>query len=328
MRAHGIDALLIEDPADLFFWTGLSLSLGSLLITKQSVKLFVDGRYLQLCHERSQIKSYPHTKLTLPKGVVAFDATSTSYARFLILKKKGAKKLKGIDSLGQQLRIIKTPAEIILIQNACALAVRAMKHVEDCLKVGVREQEIATAIEDFFKRHGATPSFSPIIAFGSSSAMPHSQPTDRKLKNNDLVLVDIGCKLNGYCSDMTRVFFIGKKQQKHVAIYEATKAALDSALAIAKGGISPQELDRAAKKAIVLAGFDPYPHSLGHGVGIEIHEMPRIAETIKEPLQPGTVVTIEPGIYIEGVGGVRLENQILIEKDGYKNLTPYPFENL
>lgn len=328
MKKQGLDALILEDPVDLFFWTDLPLSMGTLLITKRSVKLFVDGRYLQLCSERSPIRPQPHTKLTLPAGAVGFDATQTSYARFLILKKKGAKRLKGIDCLGQRLRSIKAPAEIARIEKACNLAVKAMGHVKKELQPGVTEQQIAQAVELFFKQNDATLSFSPIIAFGTSSAMPHSQPTERKLKKNDLVLVDIGCKLDGYCSDMTRVFFVGEKKREHIAIYKSVKAALDNALEIAKAGISPIALDLAAKKAITSAGFDSYPHSLGHGVGIEIHEMPRITDKIKEPLEESTVVTIEPGVYIEGVGGVRLENQILIEKNGYTNLTPYPFEDV
>lgn len=328
MQTHGLDALILEDPVDLFFWTDLPLSMGTLLITRRSVKLFVDGRYLQLCAERSPISPHPHTKLTLPLGTVGFDADQTSYARFLTLKKKGAKRLKGIDDLGQRLRSIKALDEISRIESACALAVKAMGHVKKRLQPGVSEQQIAQAVELFFKRNNATLSFNPIIAFGPSSAMPHSQPTERTLKKNDLALIDIGCKLDGYCSDMTRAFFIGEKKREHVAIYKSVKAALDSALEIAKAGVSPRELDQAAKKAIAPTGFEPYPHSLGHGVGIEIHEMPRIAEKIQEPLQESTVVTIEPGVYIEGVGGVRLENQILIEKNGYRNLTPYPFEDV
>lgn len=328
MKKLGLDALIIEDPTDLFFWTDLHLSMGTLLITKRSVQLFVDGRYLQLCHERSPIRTYAHTKFLLPNKSVGFDATRTCYARYLKLKKKGAKNLKGIDNLGQQLRSVKAPDEITRIKNACSIATAAMGHIRKRLKPGVTEKQIAEAVELFFKKNGATPSFSPIIAFGTSSAMPHSQPTERKLKKNDLALVDIGCKLNGYCSDMTRAFFIGAKKSKHKAIYKSVKAALDSALEIAKAGVLPKELDRAARKAIESAGFEPYPHSLGHGVGVEIHEMPRIADTVKEPLQEAAVVTIEPGVYIEGVGGVRLENQILIEKNGYTNLTPYPFESL
>jgi len=328
MKKGGLDALILEDPTDLFFWTDLPLSMGTLLITKRSIKLFVDGRYFQLCNERSPIRPDPHTKLSLPKGAVGFDSTSTSYARFLQLRKKGAQKLKGVDSLGQKLRSIKAPEEIARIKKSCALVTRAMGHIEKSLKLGVSEKEIAEEVELFFKKNDATLSFSPIIAFGAASAMPHSQPTDRKLKKNDLVLVDIGCKLDGYCSDMTRVFFVGLKNPRHVAIYKSVKAALDSALEITKAGVSPRELDLAAKEAIKKTGFEPYPHSLGHGVGVEIHEMPRITDKINEPLPEASVVTIEPGVYIEGVGGVRLENQILIEKNGYTNLTPYPFENL
>jgi Xaa-Pro aminopeptidase len=327
LKSIRCSSLLFECPADLYYWTGLAISMGSVVITPRSITLYVDGRYIGLCREKVELSVRPHTQLQLGSGLCAFDSSCTSYARYLALKKAHPHvKLKPVDSLGPFQRMKKLPSEIEKMEKACALAVNCIGEIRKHLKPGITEKEVALHIERFYSAHEASPSFEPIIAFGSNSAMPHSKPTERKLEQNDIALVDLGCKKDGYCSDMTRTFLIGKPKSPCKKIYTAVYNALHAALDKLKAGATPHQLDAAAKAEIIKAGFEPYPHSLGHGVGIDVHELPRVSPSAEEPLTENMVITIEPGIYIDGLAGVRLENQVVVLKEGYKNLTPFPFE--
>lgn len=331
LTALKLDGLVLEAPHDLFYWTGLHLSMGSLVFTSKEAHLYVDGRYFQSCKQKSDFDVCPQGDLVIPKGKIGFDSLQISYARYLALKKislKSKTQLKAIPNVGQQLRLIKTEEEIAILREAGALTVRAMGYVKRLLVPGVTEKQIASGIDLFFKKYGASTAFSPIIAFGANSAMPHSDPTDQKLKKNDIALIDIGCKIEGYCSDMSRFFFIGKRRKEDLALYSAALAALEQTCKLVRPGTLSAALDQTARSAIETAGFTSYCHSLGHGVGIDIHEMPQINPKNKTPLEKNMVITIEPGVYMVGTGGVRLENQLLITNNGFENLTPFPFEKI
>ncbi len=326
LKSKKLHAAILEDPSDLFYWTGIHLSLGTLLITKRDVKLFVDARYIEACLKKAPMKAALIAKMKLPKGAIGFDSTTTSCERLSTLKKlsKGDVKWKPCPNMGKQRRLIKQNSEIKKIKQACDLACSAMSYVKSLLKVGVSEKEVAQKIELFYLQHEARLSFDPIVAFGANSAMPHYTPGKATLKKGDIALIDMGCKIEGFCSDMTRVFFCDKPPEEILNAYNAVKKALEDAMQLCKPEALISSLDQAAKSAILEKDFSCYQHALGHGVGVEVHELPFVSgKKGLGHLEAGMVITLEPGIYIPGLGGIRLENQVLITPSGHKNLTPF-----
>ena len=281
LKSRQLQAVIFEDPVDLFYWTGLHLSLGTLLITRQSAKLFVDARYIESCVKKAPVKSVPASEIKFPKGSIAFDSGATSCARLSALKKltkKGDTKWAPYLHMGKEVRLLKESLEVAKIKKACSLACLAMSHVKNLLKVGISEEQIAQAIKLFYLENEAGLSFEPIVAFGANSAMPHYTPRKTKLKKNDIALIDMGCILEGYCSDMTRVFFCGNPPKKLVCAYKAVKEALEKSMHLCKPGVSVATLDHTAKSAILEKDFSCYEHALGHGVGLEVHELPFVSE--------------------------------------------------
>lgn len=327
LKSKGLKAALFEAPEDLLYYTGLTLSLGALLIKPSSATLYIDSRYREQCEKKAPMNLAEYAKLKLVKGAIAFDDGKTSALRLKALRKiatKSSAKLKAHSHMGMHLREEKDAPEVKTISRACALACEAMAFVEQKLKPGITERALAKAIEIFYLERGASISFDPIVAFGPRSAMPHSTPEEHKLKKGDTVLIDMGCKVDHYASDMTRVFFCGPPSKKMQHIYNVVKSALEKAEALCKPGARIADIDKEVRSLIKEADLPPYEHALGHGVGLCVHELPFISEKAKaKKLKTGMVITIEPGIYIPGLGGVRLENQLLITAKGCKNLTPY-----
>jgi Xaa-Pro aminopeptidase len=332
-----LDALVIEDAIDLFYLTGLTLSAGTLLLSQRSARLFVDGRYYEDCLKRSPCPVTLTSNNTLEnylkrlKGLhhLGFDSARTSYARSLALKKIAKTlhaSLKPVESPLSSLRILKDAGEIQTLRKAAKLGSRGFEYVCSQLKVGITEAEIARKLQMFWLDNGGDGiAFEPIIAFGKNSSKPHYRPSAVKLQKNQAVLIDIGVTLNHYHSDMTRTVFFGKPPKKMVEIYTVVKAAQEAALKQCKPGISVAELDATARRLITDNGYGQYfSHGLGHGVGLEIHEAPSVKDlpsTRKLLLKPGMVITIEPGVYLPNVGGVRIEDTIVITDRGYSNLS-------
>lgn len=354
LHSLGADALLVTDPTNLFYLTGLSLSCGQLLVYRAGALLLVDGRYYEMAHSCQGVKLYASEKVALPKilqdsafesiRVIAVDEETTSYGAFIQLRNsfaeaeagaaveggvRSAKILLPVANPVKVLRARKSEEEIALLRRAAALCSSGFDYVCKSLRQGVSEEELASELEIFWKRQGGSGlSFEPIIAFGANSSMPHYRSGARCLRHGDIVLIDIGVKFQHYHSDMTRTVFFGEPAPQLMEIYNVVAAAQDAALVLCRPGVTAGQLDAAARAVIAEHGFaDFFPHSLGHGVGLEIHEAPVLRN--KEPhasvfLQEGMVITIEPGIYLPGVGGVRLEDCIVITSDGYENLTNRP----
>ena len=245
-------------------------------------------------------------------------------------------------------RMIKREDEIENIRAAAKLADQCLDFILGKLKPGVTEREIAWEIELFLRRTGsdlkkprgevqpATLAFSPIVAFGKHTSQPHYQPSDVSLQRSDIILLDFGARVNGYCSDMTRVVFVGHPdeewQRAYHVVLRAQKSALDTILRCIDTSkrtnksinISGTLLDRTARKEIIQMGFPPYPHSLGHGVGLGIHEAPRLTINKNVTLKPNMIVTIEPAIYVEGTYGIRIEDLVLLKSDGIEILSQSP----
>lgn len=328
MRIHNLtvdfDALLIEDPIDLFYLTGIELSQGQLVVTKEEATLYVDGRYIEEAGVKSPIPVKEELQLS---GRVAFDSSKTSYGRYLELKEMCEP--IGVDAPVRSLRMIKEPEEVERLKRAAELGVRGYEEILNGLKEGVTEKEMVVELEIFWKRSGGSDAaFSPIIAFGENSSKPHYHASNRRLRSGDVVLIDIGVTLEHYHSDMTRVFFFGMPDPEIEKIYNVVKEAQARAIKACRPGIEVGELDLVARDYITQEGYGGrFIHSLGHGLGLEVHEFPRIHHKGRDrgcKLQPGMVITIEPGIYLPKVGGVRLEDTLLITEEGFCNLTNSP----
>ena len=329
MEKEGIDSLLIDDPTDLFYLTGLTLSLGVLLVSEE-VSLFVDGRYIAKAKEKAPCSVYPIDMLKSKAGgkkTIAFDSASVSFDQYLELQRIFLDvPLIPISKPLNALRGIKEPGEIEKLRKAQTLTKEAFEYIKKQLKVGITEEELAFEFEMFCRKKGASKlSFPPIIAFGKNSAYPHHRSGKDALEEDQVVLFDLGCVLDGYAGDMTRVVFFGKPNKTIQNDYELVKRAQEKAIALAKPGIPFGELDKVVRKELSDAGcLELFTHGLSHGIGLDVHEYPRLRVTGGEDaellLQPGMAFTVEPGIYREGIGGVRYEDIVIITPDGHETI--------
>lgn len=333
------DALLIEDPTNLYYLTGLEVSTGKLVVGSKDANLFVDNRYFELCKKNSPTRVYLIETSSVDEPLsreelrwiktLAFDSSRTTHKAYLELTSMSARleiKLVALDDPLYPLRLIKDRSEVIALTEAGALGSAGYDYVLTLLKDGVTEEEIARELEIFWKRRGSkTIAFDPIIAFGAHSSMPHYRAGNGVLKSGDIVLIDIGVNYKHYHSDMTRVVFFGNPDPRLQEIYQVVKDAQEKALELCTPGTLIGDLDKAARQHIISKGFgDFFTHSLGHGVGLDIHEAPWLRNrppSNSQPLENGMVITVEPGIYLPGIGGVRIEDCIVINSNGYENLT-------
>lgn len=336
LKELNFEALIIEDPTNLLYLTGLELSTGKLLISAQAVLLVVDGRYDEKA--RTQIV-YPVLlleKFSLKEWLsehqihsLGFDADKTSYQSYLnLLSLTQEINLSLISSASplNPLRLIKDTNEIQLLRHAATLAQKGCRNVIESLREGVSEEELAFELEFFWKKRGAKKlSFDPIIAFGKNSSIPHYRAGSTILEKGMNVLIDIGVAFQNYHSDMTRLVYFGKPDPRIQKIYGIVEEAKLKAMELCRPGTLVGDLDHCARDFITKEGYGAYfTHSLGHGLGLDVHEAPIVRSKgvhSQLPLQEGMVITIEPGIYLPGIGGVRLEDTLLITKQGYENLT-------
>jgi Xaa-Pro aminopeptidase len=338
LKKEKFDACLIEQPLELFYFTGLKLSAGRLLVHSTDALLLVDGRYLQVAEKSSYKTSLDHPEKFLSFcrshriQRLGFDGRHTSYDHFLRLKhwqkKEGVKiRLVPLTSFFKAARAIKDKDEIQKLQKSAALLWKGFQFIRGSLKKGIKESELSKRFEIFCLERGADRlSFEPIIAFGPNSAMPHHRSGETRLKEGDIVLIDIGISFDNYHSDMTRVLFYKKENPYLRRLYEIAKRAQQSALKLCRAGVKIKQLDMAARQVMCEENVeDLFVHSLGHGIGIEVHEYPRIkfdSEDKDVVLKSGMVFTIEPGLYVPNIGGVRYEDTVVITPTGHKNFYP------
>lgn len=325
LSTWGAGGCLIENSVDLYYLTGFELTAGTLVIFPRSFKLFVDGRYIELVKKRKEIISAPALEMEgflKGKEKVAFDSTSVTYARFLKLKKMNAT-FKPIPGLLKGVRAVKEAKELALMKKSGRLALEGIEYAATQLKPGVTEKEIAHKFEAFCRERGAERlAFDPIVAFGANTAFPHYRAGDGVLKKDDIVLIDAGIVLDHYRSDLTRMFFLGKTNPELKKMYETVRRAQKASLDLCRPGTILEKLDNAARDVIEEEGFtDLLAHGLGHGIGLDVHEFPRVSrqgEDKKVSLEKGMVITVEPGLYLPGKGGVRYEDTIMITENGYE----------
>ncbi|MDD3766148.1 MAG: Xaa-Pro peptidase family protein [Eubacteriales bacterium] len=336
LKHRELDAVLVSSYENRRYSCGFTGSDGFALITLDNAYLYVDGRYktqagletkgIEIIEYKS--KSYEILQKHYLENL-AIEDKKLSYFDYKRLKEAlpNAQIHSGSD-IFENLRIIKNADEIENIKKAAEIADLAFGHILDFIEVGMTEKEIALELEHFMLQNGAQGvSFSTIVACSERSALPHAQPTDTKVQRGDMLLMDFGCRYNGYCSDITRTVAVGSATEKQIRIYDIVLSAQKSALEKIKGGASTLEVDGAARELIKDAGFgDKFIHSLGHGVGLDIHELPTVSSLKEKILKPGFCITVEPGIYLEGEFGVRIEDLVVVTEDGYINLVSSPKE--
>jgi Xaa-Pro aminopeptidase len=340
LKREKIDALLVSQPANRRYLSGytatdssISESSGLLLIpVKGTPYLLTDSRYtLQAEHEVSgfDVVLYPHGLLALlgkmlPNLAVkrlAFESHYTLHAMYQKLEKKTAKlgiELVPVTGFVEKLRVAKSEEELGLIRRAVLLNETVFQEAFNKLKPGMTEKEAARLIENTMRIKGAEcPSFETIVAGGPNGAMPHAVPTDRPLQQGEPIIIDMGLVLDGYCSDMTRTVFLGEPDQRAVELARIVRKAQLAATNAIRAGKKASDIDRAARDIIKKAGYgDKFGHGLGHGVGLAVHEAPAVNRRNHKKLQAGMVITVEPGIYIPGWGGIRLENMVVVTEKG------------
>lgn len=328
----GVDALIVTNPLDLLYLSGIEMSAGMAYIGKNEAYLLVDGRYLEKCQKQRFLKVVKQApgllaKLVTKKMRLGFDQLHTSYAVYCKIKDEVTCQIVPLNSPVEQIRAIKEADEIKALQKSAHLLTLGFDFLTTRLRQGVSEKTLAKELELFWLTHGADRlAFDPIIAFGKNSSMPHYRAGSDLLRPNEAVLVDIGVMLDGYASDMTRMLFFGKPDPRMAKIYDIVLAAQTKAIKQVKPKANCAKLYETAFKVIDKAGFGPaFMHGLGHGIGVDVHEYPTLRATAKEDeLEVGMCVTIEPGIYLPNIGGVRIEDMVLVTKDGHEVLTNCP----
>ena len=325
LSKHIAAPCFIEHPADLLYLTGMELSKGRLLISPKEATLFVDGRYYERAKREApcSVLLWDEQKKRTEKRI-GFDSATVTYDGYLALK-KSMPHVEWVPMPGpvQALRAIKSSAEIAALKRAQNLTLRGIQKVHEKFKEGVTEEELAREFEFFCRNHGASElSFESIIAFGENSAYPHYRAGKCKLQSGQIVLVDAGAVVDHYHGDMTRIFYFGKPDPRIVKLEQIVRAAQQKAIDQVKPGIKLGTLDQ-----IVRDEFDAhnvkqlYTHNLGHGVGLETHEFPRLkfhGDDRDVILKPGMVFTIEPGLYQPGMGGIRIEDVVLVTETGHE----------
>ena len=340
----GLTGLLVTYLPDVRYLSGFTGSSAALAVTRRNARLFTDGRYRT--QAAAEVQGAQVDIVTGPPAVAAvqwlaaqpasesagFDPNHTAVAELARLRSELPSKLRRAflvplaAPLVEPLRLIKDEDELKLMAEAALIGCRLFEHVLGIIRPGIREVEIAAELEYQARLKGAEGmSFETIVASGERSALPHGKASNAALPRRGFVTLDFGIIREGYCSDMTRTVCLGSPRSEERKAYEAVLEAQESAVAAVSGGVSCGEVDEAARSVLRKAGMaDAFSHSTGHGVGLEIHESPRLGAGQSTRLQPGMVVTIEPGVYWPGKFGLRIEDMVAVSKTGGQVLTPAP----
>lgn len=347
LASAAVDAMLLTSPANMCYAAGFTGE-GYVYISGQQRIVVTDARYTIAAREECR-----EFEVIEWNGKPYYEALKKALSDDGVKRQDVVKRRLGVEednitlgtwekiqkALGQdvadktervflsqqlaELRYVKTPYEIDCIEKAEAIGDRAFAKLLPLLRIGMTEKQVAARLEYIMKEEGADGlSFDTIAASGLHSAMPHAVPTDKPLEAGDFLTMDFGCIYKGYCSDMTRTVVIGHASDRQRAIYQTVLDAQQAALEGIRPGMTGMEVDALARDVIKERGYgDNFGHSLGHSVGLEIHESPCFSEKDKTVIEPGMVITVEPGIYIEGFGGVRIEDVIVVTEQGCKNIT-------
>ncbi len=345
MKSNDINAVILTNnenvkaSMNLFYATGFKGSSGGALITQEEAIFITDFRYASICDK--QVKDFEIVIQSKGKGL--YDELKDKveelglskvyidpyifYSEVLLLEKKCPNvSFESFENLFFECRMVKTKEEISSIEKACKITDEAFKHLLSVIKVGMSEKELATILDRKLVDLGASGnSFSTIAVSGVNGALPHGVPSDKKIQEGELITFDFGCYYNKYSSDMTRTIAVGHVNDKLKEIYEVVKKAQEAGVNAVKAGVKASEIDKVCRDIITEAGYGEYfGHGTGHGIGVDVHEGPSVSWVSDHTLEVNNVITVEPGIYIPGVGGVRIEDDVVVTDDGciVLNTTP------
>ena len=333
---HGADAALVAHPADLRWAVGFTGSNGLLVVTPSAAHFVTDGRYTTQAADEvtgAEVHVAPGAGAAFVgerallgsarRAVVQSDRLTMADGDRLREALPGVTLVPVRDLLAEAVAR-KTPAEVEAVGRAQALTCSVFEAVVPMIRPGLSERDLAAEIVHQHLRRGASAmSFEPIVAAGARGALPHARPSAATLEAGDLVVIDMGGVLDGWCSDLTRTVAVGEPSDEQRRAYDAVRGAQRAAISAARAGMTGKELDAVARTALANQGLgDAFSHSLGHGVGLDVHEWPRVSSQVEHTLPAGATITIEPGVYLEGRFGIRIEDVIALRENGADNLTP------
>lgn len=339
LRQRHLDCLLVTQPANWYYLTGFTGESGVLCITHRGAALITDGRFTTQAKQEA-----PGVQIELQKGALytalgewlkkrgvrraGYDPEQWTVAQLKALHASAGVKCRvsEVGALVEAQRTRKSPQELAVMRKAAVLAGEVVESALKLIKPGVREIEISAEIEYQMKKRGASgPSFETIVASGKRAALPHARPTSKRLRKNELVVLDLGVILAHYCSDITRTVFVGRASRRIREWHRGVQEAQSAACAAVKAGVTCGDVDSAARKVLAGHKLDRYfVHGTGHGLGLEVHESPRVARGQTQALVSGNVITIEPGVYVPGIGGIRIEDDVAVHADKTEILTRVP----
>ncbi|GGA30775.1 Xaa-Pro dipeptidase [Psychrobacillus lasiicapitis] len=334
IEEKGVDALLITNGYNRRYMTGFTGTAGVAIVSKNDAVFITDFRYTE--QAASQIKDFrivKHEKTLIEEvakqvaemGIqsLGFEKEDLTYSSYELYKQAVKADLVPLSGLVEKIRLIKTDEEISIIKAACRIADEAYEHIVTYIKPGMTELQVSNELEFFMRKRGATSSsFDTIVASGVRSALPHGVASDKVIEVGDFVTLDFGAIYNGYISDTTRTVAVGEPSEQLKEIYQVVLDSQLLALEKVKPGMTGKEADAIARDYIASKGYgEAFGHSLGHGIGLEVHEGPGLSFRSDVVLEPGMVITIEPGIYLPNIGGVRIEDDALVTENGLEKLT-------
>ena len=337
MQQKGIDAALITNVNNVRYYSGFTGDSSELLITQNEQFFFTDFRYTEHAQKQTsfdvietkgqdrveKIFEYAKKAGAVKIGIDLASVEYPSYKSYLEFVDE--ENIFDISSIVEEQRLIKDDEELAAIRKGSEHNDILLKHVCGIIKEGVSENDIKAEMIYFMLKSGAEVAFDPIVASGENSSLPHATPTDRTFKPGDFITMDYGFKFDGYCSDFTRTVALSKVDKEQQKVYDIVDEAALKAFEAIKPGVRCVDVDNAARDYIEANGYGKYfGHGLGHGVGMDIHEAPRLGPGSEDVLQAGMVITVEPGIYIAGKFGVRIEDLCVVTEDGYENYTAAP----
>lgn len=340
-----LDAMLLSSAANKRYFSGLGLAMGevawpgTLLVTRDATIILADSRYTEQARQEAPgwdvllttgpmqedlppvLVEHAVTALGMEAGVVAHAEWSA------LAEAAPGVELHAMDDELVPLRSHKSPDEVDAIGRACALTDACFAHLLDFVKPGMTEREVAWELEGYFRAHGAEGlAFEPIVLAGPRAAMPHGRPSEARVEPGNVLLIDFGCIVDGYRSDMTRTVAVGRLPDDVCRYHDAVREAQAAAIAALGVGVDGQDVDAVARRRIEAEGVEAYGHGLGHGIGLDVHEPPSLRRTKPATLEAGMVFSVEPGIYLPGVTGIRIEDIVALEASGPRLLTTSPRE--
>ena len=336
LEKTGLDILVVTHPPDWFYLTGFTGESGVLLVDHEAATIVSDGRFMTQARSETRSVRIVEQKGALmefvgaflrgkSKRVIGFDPLRLTVAQLQQLRKGAGRSIRWRPAPGlvSGLRMRKDESEIACMRQAATLAGDVLTNAVGLLKPGITEREVGAEIEYQMRKGGASgPAFETIVAFGERAALPHARPTGKRLRKNELVVLDLGAILAHYCSDITRTVYVGRAPARVKKWYGAVLEAQTAAIASVRDGVACGDVDAAARQVLARHKLDSYfTHSTGHGLGLEVHEDPRLARGQRERLKSGVVVTIEPGVYVPGSGGIRIEDDVVVHRGKTEVLT-------